>query len=1045
MDNPTTTTRWTVDDYADAGIIYSGARKLGDSAVAPLVAQARGYYTVMDHTGAKEVAGLIYTTKGHAAAAKRLATMTNNGNDFMVIPWHSAGDVLREGVSARSASTQVRPSSPLDAGDGKVAKYETLPGHPSVIDLHPSVAAPWFNGASRLLITEGVLKGDSVLTAQLLQAGITREELAAKKDLDKAGARHLLAALLDRVPQIDRVPVLSLIGVGNWRQNPEWNSMNIRDRKVLVAFDGDVATKRAVWQQAEKMFLFLEDSKKAIPQLLDLGGLNARQFLVNAGFDESKKVGIDDFLAEVGTWSDALKLIEPTLPAEPKAAEDEESEWRPGDWRINQDGISADRFKQVGVGDNAYFMWERNAVRLGGRLKSNTSLRTATDADVEDGLAHPGTVVRSGAGEVVYEISWCDKHGIEHTRNVRGSQALLNQLPSEWYKTEGTEIDSLLAEHPDWPPRREKGEGWLAAVKDHRSEETDRSEGWDTMGWVPSASGHPVYIVGGNVLAQTEEEQKANLPGVTEETLAKSSFYGVNDSYGRLVEGKDDLGAWRSQVAGVLREVVDAFTDGAAHRNPVVGPILLACGLRPTAPTSTSVQLFLSGGPGSGKSWFASFMMGFWQSRPGVWNETHLPGSANDTVAAIEYARARTPFWVIDDLAPGASRQESERMESAIDNSIRQGFNRSGKRRSSAEGKQQKVSVPRALTVYTAENQRDNLSIRQRSIDIRFQKGDVLNDGAKRIQALTKRHDNPMAQLTAAMIRFWLNVPIEETPLPDMRAIDLDDLDLNTWAGKHQLALRIIARSKSDIQDLLSKQYGLSESESARRAGVFSELLFTLDVLFSLGVWAGIDPDDEVLARLAGNPDEAESLHGALVAYAAEDLREFRTKSNSRSLLEAIKNALQQGEAHLANPVAAGEPPVPATHWNAQALNQALGWTYDSTRGAWMPKGKPIGFAGQPDVSKPEEWIAALNTTNAFALAQRHYPNLVPHGQKAVASWNQVWEDENGTLVSPRYTRPTDRGVGLKVKLGDGAGARLRGIPVQLAVLLDGGESDLVE
>lgn len=1045
MDNPTTTTaRWTVEDYAEADIMYSGARKLSESAVAPLVAQARGYHTVTDHAGAKEVAGLIYTAKGHQAAARRLATMTNNGSDFMVMPWHNVGDVMRDGVETRSTSTQVRPAIPLEGADGKKRKYETLAGHGSIVDMHPALSAAWVHSSPRTLVTEGIIKGDSVLTAQLLEAGITADELAANKALDKTAARVVLAALLERIPAPDRVPVLSFIGVGNWKHNPEWNAINLRDRKVMIAFDGDIATKRQVWRQANQVFEFLEESKHAIPQLLDLGGLTAQQFILNAGFDQNRKLGIDDFLAEVGTWADALKLVERSLPPEPEPDEAEEKGWRPDDWRISASGTEADWYREAGSGDARIREWVSGAVRMGGRVKSLSTLRTATDPDVEDGTAHPGTVVRSGGGEVDIEVKWEDDHGDVQVGHIRGPELLLSTLPAEWAKIPGTEIDTAVLRHPEWPPRNKKGEGWSAAVKAHRANDAEVSEGWDTMGYVPTLSGHPVYIVGDKVLGATQDDEKQNLPGVTEESLAKSSSYGVNDMWGPLVWAKGDLDAYRKQVAQDLREVVEAFTNGKAWRNPVIGPILLACGLRPTAPSSTGIQLFLSGGPGSGKSWMASFMMGLWQARPGVWNETNLPGSANDTQAAIEYARARTVIWVVDDLAPAASRQENERRESAVDDSIRAGFNRSGKRRSSAEGKQQKVSIPRALTVYTAENQRDNLSIRQRAIDIRLQRGDVINEGASHIARLTRREDNPMPRLTAAMIRFWLNVDLNETPLPDMRAVYIDDLDLNKWSDKHQLARRIIERSKKDIQDLLSKHYNLSEGESSRRASVFSELLFTLDVLYSLGSWAGLDDSDPVLERLLGDPGDEDSVHGAIVAYAAEDLREFRAKSNSRNLLEALRNAMQQGAAHLENPVTPGLPPFPETHWNATNLNRALGWTYDAARGAWIPRGKPIGFAGQPEGGEPHEWVAAFNPQNAFNLAQASFPNLVPHGQKSSSSWGQVWEDEGGAMVSPRYSRPADRGLTVKVRIGNDARNRPRGIPVRLSELLDGGESDIV-
>lgn len=1037
-----TVIRWTIDDFADAGIKFSGAKKLADSQVAPLVAQARGYFTVDDYEGAKAVANRIYSIKDQRTTANRLKTMTNNGNDFMVIPWHSLSDVLRDGIDAASASTQVRPRAPLAMGDGKAPKYETLPGHPSVIDLHPAVPASWADSAVRVLVTEGAIKGDSAVTGQLLAAGVAHDELAAVKDLPVREARERLATLLERIPEPDRVPVFSLIGVGNWHSNPEWNTLNVADKKVLIAFDGDLRENRSVWNQADKMFTFLEVTKKAVPQLLDLGGTNAQSFAQVAGFTE--KLGVDDFLSHVGNWQDLLKLVEPTLPGAPESTEEEN--FRAGDYRVNEAGTAVDSLRRVGTGPESYLQWDKEVVRLGGRIKSVSTLRTVTDGDVEDGLAHDGTVVPSGEGEVVLEITWEDEYGEIVKSNVKGPEILLSLPPSEWAKRDTARIESLLSIHPEWPPRGQKGEGWFSAIKANRAKDIERNEGWDTMGYVPTASGHPVFIVGNTTLGANKQDEQDNSAGVTEERLAKANFYGVKDVWPKyMYGGKEDLVGYKRQVAEDLREIADAFTDGNAWRNPAVGPILLACGLRPTAPTSTLVQLALSGDPGSGKSWSASFLMGFWQSHGGAWNETRLPGTAHDTAAAIEFARMRTPVWVVDDLAPGGNRQEIERQEAAVDQMIRQGFNKAGKRRSSSEGQQQQVAIPRALTVYTMENQRETLSIRQRSVDIRFEKGDIIDEGATRIANLTKRADNPMARLTAAMIRFWLNVDLTTTQLPMMRNIDMDGLDLSTWAGKHQLAKRIIVSVQKDIKELLSEGYGLNASESSRRAMVFSEILFTLDVIRAVGLWAGISHRDPVLKRLAGDPADPKSLHGALVAYAAADLKEFRTKSNSANLITAIQDLLQAGHAHLVNPVSPGERPIPEKHYNSDALNQALGWTRDPARDAWVPRGTPIGFAGMPEKSEPHEWVALLNTTNAFNLAQRHHSNLVPIGQKASASWGQVWNDEGGKFVDSRYARPAERReLSTKIRLGEGSN-RLRGIPVKLAALLDGGYTDLVK
>lgn len=1043
MDTPTTTAHWKTEDYAPAGVKFSGAGKLADSAIAPLVAQARGYHSVDDHAGANLIAGKIYSTKGIAGIKRRLQTMTNNGNDFTVIPWFSVSDVFTREANAISSATQVRPSVALEDADGKKRKYETLSGHVLPIDTHPSMTEGWFNTARRVLFTEGVLKGDSALTAQLLAAGVAVSELAANESYTVEAARALLTGLLTRIPERDRVAILEFAGVANWHSKTEWNVMDLRDREILLAFDGDLRTNRQVWRQANSLFDMFAETKKATPKLLDLGGAEAYQALLNAGHPEMK-VGLDDYLSKIGPWKDVLRFVEDTLPAEPAGDEFDDVQWRVGDWRISRDGCEADQFQKFGAGEMVTKEWVRGVIRMGGRIISNTTLRTATDPNVEVGIATDSTVITSGKGEVVIELKWRDILTDEvKTGYVKGPQLLLSTLPSEWARIEGVHIDSAITLHPEWPPRGQgKAEGWVAAVKANQAEHVVTQEGWDTMGYVPTTSGHPVFVIGESVLGSTVDDEKSNHPGVNEESLPKASFYGVKDTFNQLVVENGDMAAWKAQIAADFRQVVEKFTNGKVWRNAAVAPIILACALRPTIPTATSLQVMLTGAPGTGKSWGASFMMGFYQAHPGAWSETHLPGSANDTGAAIEYARARTPLWVVDDVAPGSNKQEAERIGSTIDNTIRSGFNGTGKRRSSADGKQQKVSMPRALTVYTAENPSEVQSIRQRTVELRFKRSDTLDEGAGALEiaAMTRDPENPMSRLTAAMIRFWLNIPLGETVLPFMRAVNLDGMDLTKWSGKHQLTQKLREAGHADLTELLQALYQVKSDESARRARVFTELLLTLDVLYALGVWAGIPADDPVLRRLEGDPADPETLHGAIVKYAADDVRDFRSASNSRSLLEAIRHLFSAGYAHLANPVDPGMPPVPLNHWNANMLNRALGWAYDTARGAWIPKGTEIGEAGQPADAKDGEWIAAMNSQTSFAMAQRHFPGMVPHGQKSAASWSQVWGDEGGVLVSDRYKLSERGGLTVKVRMGNaaagGADARTRGVPVRLDMLL---------
>lgn len=1052
MDTPAKTSLWSRDDYAPAKITFSGADKLIDSCVAPLVGLARGYETIDDYEGAKRVSKMVYAPSARTIA-ERLKTLTNASNDFTVLPWYRVDEVLgATGQMVNPTSIQVRPKTPLPDREGNVRKYESLSSHQPALDLHPGVTKAWFGSANRILLTEGVLKGDSVVTAQLLEAGVTAAELRVEPGMTMISARARMDALLSRIPEVDRVGVISLLGVSSWRDNTEWTSLSIRDRQVLVAFDGDVHQKRQVWKQASDLFTFLEEKKRAVPKLVDLGSMQAQQFMMTANVDPEMKLGIDDFLAKVGTWSDVLKLIEEELPPEPalsaedQFATDEGMVARPGDTRMAPDGCSVDIYRQMRNETNGtYYAWELGVVGMGGRILTNTTLRTITDPDVEQGSISEDfrqpNVVKSGTGEVLIEVRWRDPETDEVTKgHIRGPQDILSMLPAEWYKV--ADIDASITLHPEWPPRK-NGEGWLSAVKAHKYGEIERSEGWDTMGYVPTTSGHPVFVVGTDVIGRDHTDEKANFPGVTEDTLARSSYFGVVDTWRSLVKGDGDDEQWRAQVRADLREVLDLFTDGRSWRNPVIGPILLACALRPTLPTASKVQLVIHGGPGSGKSWWAAFAMGFWQKRPGTWTHSSLPGSASDTAAAIEYARARTPIWVVDDLAPTGSRQEAERQEAIFDSSIRAGFNGAAKRRSSAEGKQQKVSIPRALTIYTAENQRDTLSIRQRSVEIIARRGESVE--AERIEQLASREDSPMSRLTAAMVRFWMNVDIEESGLPYMRAVNTEGLDLNTWAGKHKLVTAMYTRSRADVQALLLKDYGMSKAESARRAGVFAELMLTLDVLYALGTYVGLDPDnDEVLARLGGAPDDKDSIHGELVAYAAADLNEFKEKSNARNLLAALKNLMRTGKGYLKNPAEPGMPPFPTTHPQSASLNEAAGWKYDAARGAWVPQGATLGFAivarGRAG-GQAAQWVAAMYS-ESFNPAQTHFPGLVPPGQKQTTSWRQVWEDEESALVSWHYDAPKDRHATSKIGLG---GARERAIPVRMSALLDMSEEELNE
>lgn len=1059
----TTTHAWTSADYG--AVRFSGAKKLADSHVAPLVAQARGYYIVNSVEDVKAMVADKVRSDNPAAAAKRLRAMVANSEDFLVLPWHRIDNVLSG--ESKPDSLQIRPSRPIELkGAKKPPKYELLAGHSSVMDLHPATTADWFNAARTVLITEGVIKGDSAVTAQLLHAGITPDELAWIEGATPQAARTQLSRLMERIEQTERVPVISLIGVGNWRQNAEWQMFSLRDRKVLVAFDGDLRENRQVWIQADKLMDFLgEGSRKANPVLLDLGGPNASQFAVTAGyhresddsFNATRKIGLDDFLSHVGgksggsAWGDLMKLQETSLP--PKPAAKDTDEVVAGAWRVTEDGLATEVFQEDKVSGMSAWVPK---IQIGGRIKKVSSRRTPNDPDTPDGIANEMNVSPSDAGQVIIELSWVDQTGNTVTREVTGPLDLLELLPAEWGRRKETHIHNDILLHPQWPPRQKDGEGWFSAIKSHRVEDQEVTEGWEVMGWVPSpaaaeavANGHPAFIVGTQVLGISREHEAAHTPGVTSEILPGAERYGVNDQFHAFAD-KGDLDGYKDHVAAAIREAVEAFiveSPWTSRSDEAIGAMLLAAALRPACPRKPRLLFDFVGEPGSGKSWAASFVMGFWQARGNSWSAQNLPGAAMDTFAATEHSIARTPIWVIDDLAPSASRQIAEQQEASMDQLTRAAHNGGGKRRGNADGSQRGVSSPRALTILTAENKRSTQSIRERVVEVEFAKNRMSDSRGKRIEALTKEKRNPLSIVTAALVRFWLHTAdIADTNLPYRRTAVIEHFaaeepDFTRWETKNELASWLINGAKRDIQDVFAVSYNIDAGTGARRAGVFSELIFTLDALGALARWAGIPQNDPVMRALDGDVADPDSTYGKLVKYAASNIRGYATQSNAKSLISAITMLLRSGQAHLENPLDPGRPPIASSHVNAHTLNRELGWVPDKD-GDWKPLGQPIGMAGRPDSAMTDdEWIALLNPQAAFTLAKSK-SGLIPAGQKSTDTWRQVWREDGGSLVAV-YSEPSTADVQIRARFRKGSQHRPRGVPLRLSLLLDGGVESL--
>jgi hypothetical protein len=147
---------------ADDGV---GAEKLSASAVAPLVAAARGYESVTP-AGLRDAAARLRVGVLNGRAGAQFKSIVGR-NGALMLPWHSPATARRAVAGRRPlpAVAQFRPVDPrTDPDTGRVVKYEFLAGAPTTLDVHPATPPGWLDHTRTAVITEGVLKGDALLT-----------------------------------------------------------------------------------------------------------------------------------------------------------------------------------------------------------------------------------------------------------------------------------------------------------------------------------------------------------------------------------------------------------------------------------------------------------------------------------------------------------------------------------------------------------------------------------------------------------------------------------------------------------------------------------------------------------------------------------------------------------------------------------------------------------------------------------------------------------------------------------------------------------------
>lgn len=236
-----------MSDYSGA-LLPQHAAMLDASGITPKHANARGYCSVDERTWFRRN-GTSIARAGQRVPGLLVPQLRADGSTW---------------------GYQYRPDSPRER-DGKPVKYETPVGQRNGLDVPPGIGPQLADPSVPLWVTEGVKKAD-------------------------AGA---LAGLC----------IVALPGVWSWRGTndkggklaiPDWHDVALDGRRVILAFDGDVARKSAVRNALDALAKYLS-SKGSLVEFLHLP-------------DTEDKTGLDDYLVAGGTVEGLWSLVRPQPP-----------------------------------------------------------------------------------------------------------------------------------------------------------------------------------------------------------------------------------------------------------------------------------------------------------------------------------------------------------------------------------------------------------------------------------------------------------------------------------------------------------------------------------------------------------------------------------------------------------------------------------------------------------------------------------------------------------------------------------------------------------
>ncbi|TFD94007.1 hypothetical protein E3T61_03135 [Cryobacterium lactosi] len=1003
---------WNPDEYGSR-LSASGAGLLA-TGVAPLVAVARGYQTLATDSEVSEFAKLH--SFGARSQLKHRLLLENTKDEATFIPWYSVGKLIRAQQPAGNSwpdALQLRPSARFENATGVLTEYVMASGYESVLDAHPATPHEWLQQSPNLLVAEGTVAGDTALTALLREHGMDAELRGVSGS--RAEAAQRLRDLMLRVPQEHQVTILNMVGAHRWNGKTVWDELELRGREVVLALDTDPASDWGAWTNLEDFRSFLT-GRGASVRWVDVASTahsgapltvtdSNGEHACNAALAEGR--GLVSFFADSGSSVGLLLGRSGDLPIKPAR---KRADAAIGQWKVTEDGNAVELFA-VHYPDQIA-SW-RIMTRLGGRVSAIEVHRIPSDAEARTGIFgasdHPGPHDEMPPHDSTcrVEVQWLAVDETVKTASVTGPAALLMRKPKEWDIAKGHIPNELLAE-PDWPPQ---GMDWLKAVKRNNETPPTRSVRWATMGWVPvEGSSVCSFISGRTIISPNSVDRQRTLAGVSDLVLPGSSGFSLPPMNEDVMSP-----SWIRQVRDDLIAVREAYINNAPWTDANVGAVVLAAGMRPAVPVTCTTSIWLQGPPGSAKSWTASMMLAFHQNSQ-KWTDKSLPGSMKDTPTGSEQALAQSNIWVMDDLAPSPSRQSNDSEQRNIGEIVRSVYNHSAKRRSGVDLKARELFVPHALLVVTSENEHSINSVRDRAIIVEFGADALRSDEARDQMVRFRDHNRAPGRLLVAAVQAYQYLAMRDGWAPLVESLRGVSYDGGTL-GERCSDVSVMDQYLRVARDVLSRVKASGKSD-ARHVEMAVDLMLGLDPLKNLAELVG---DTETADLL--DVSRSDSLPARVAAFAASSFRSQLGATPGLVFLEAVRNILAAGQAHVENASKPNLPPLPEGDVFG---NRALGWQPDG-KGILRPLGESIGELKKTRGGATDTIM--LHATNAFSSAQRHHRKLLPAGSSARAVLESVWGEK---LTHPECEREIGR-VDIKYKVN---GRQRRGVPIQLNQIL---------